>query len=101
MKNTSNNFSDHIAIIGAGIAGLSLGCFLKKSCLPVVIFEKSSSVSNYGAGITISPNGINILKYLDIDNQFISNSFSPSQTIINDTSKDLSLIHISEPTRPY
>ena len=89
MKNTRNNFSDHIAIIGAGIAGLCLGCFLKKSGLPVIIFEKSSSVSNYGAGITISPNGINILKYLDIDNQFISNSFSPSQTIINDTSKDI------------
>ncbi len=88
-----NNFSDHIAIIGAGIAGLSLGCFLKKSGLPVVIFEKSSTVSNYGAGITISPNGINILKYLDIKNEFISNSFSPSQTIINDTSKHIQRIY--------
>lgn len=88
-----NNFSDHIAIIGAGIAGLSLGCFLKKSGLPVVIFEKSSTVSNYGAGITISPNGINILKYLDIKNEFISNSFSPSQTIISDTSKHIQRIY--------
>ena len=36
------DFSGHIGIIGAGISGLALGCFLKKANIPVVIFEKSN-----------------------------------------------------------
>ena len=63
-----NNYSNHIAIIGAGIAGLALSCILKKANVPVVLFEKSSDVSDYGAGISISPNGIKVLKYLNIYN---------------------------------
>ena len=39
------NYSDHIAIIGAGIAGLALGIMLKKNNIPNVIFERSSDVS--------------------------------------------------------
>jgi len=37
------DYSSHIAIIGAGISGLTLGCVLKKSGVPVIIFEKSST----------------------------------------------------------
>ena len=66
-----NNYSNHIAIIGAGIAGLTLSCILKKANIPVVLFEKSSDVSDYGAGISISPNGIKVLKYLNIYNEII------------------------------
>ena len=57
-------YHNHIAIIGAGISGLALGCILQEARIPVVIFEKSNEVSNYGAGISISPNGIKILKNL-------------------------------------
>ena len=34
-----NDYSEHIAIIGAGIAGLSLGCFLLKNDIKPIIFE--------------------------------------------------------------
>ena len=60
------DFSGHIGIIGAGISGLALGCFLKKADIPVVIFEKSNDVSEYGAGISLSPNGLRVLKALGI-----------------------------------
>ena len=36
------NYEDYIAIIGAGISGLALGCILKKADIPVIIFEKST-----------------------------------------------------------
>ena len=61
-----DKYHNHIAIIGAGISGLALGCILQEAKIPVVIFEKSNEVSNYGAGISISPNGIKILKNLKI-----------------------------------
>ena len=60
------DFSGHIGIIGAGISGLALGCFLKKANIPVVIFEKSNDISEYGAGISLSPNGLRVLKALGI-----------------------------------
>ena len=65
-NNVVNKYSNHIAIIGAGISGLALGCMLKKTNNPVVIFEKSKDISDYGAGISISPNGIRILKNLNL-----------------------------------
>ena len=65
-----NNFvsiyKNHIAIIGAGISGLTLGIVLKKEKIPCVIFEKFSSISEYGAGISISRNGQKVLKELKV-----------------------------------
>ena len=74
------NYSDHIAIIGAGIAGLTLGCVLKKEGIPVIIFEKSESISNYGAGISISNNGISILKKIGIFDNIKQSSSNPKVT---------------------
>ena len=36
-----NKYHNHIAIIGAGISGLALGCILQEARIPVIIFEKS------------------------------------------------------------
>ena len=55
-----NDYSEHIAIIGGGIAGLSLGCFLLRKDIQPIIFERSSQIREGGAGISISPNAINL-----------------------------------------
>ena len=60
------DITKHIAIIGAGISGLALGIILKCNILPCVIFEKSEKISEYGAGISLSPNGLKVLKDLDV-----------------------------------
>ena len=73
------NYEDYIAIIGAGISGLALGCILKKADIPVIIFEKSTDISEYGAGISISPNGAKVLEYLNLYNEIISISSNPKQ----------------------
>ena len=59
-------YKNSIAIIGAGISGLALGIILNKQNIKSVIFEKSSSVSEYGAGISISKNGQYVLSQLEI-----------------------------------
>ena len=84
-----NNYSNHIAIIGAGISGLALSCILKKANIPVVVFEKSSDVSDYGAGISISPNGIKVLKYLNIYNEIISVSPKPKKAVFFSNNKKI------------
>ena len=62
------DISKHIAIVGAGISGLALGIILKKNNIPCLIFEKSKKISEYGAGISLSPNGLRVLKDLDVFN---------------------------------
>ena len=76
-----DNYRNHIAIIGGGISGLALGCTLQEAKIPVAIFEQSSEVSNYGAGISISPNGIKILKNLGIYQDILERSANPKNAV--------------------
>ena len=76
-----DKYHNHIAIIGAGISGLALGCILQEARIPVIIFEKSNKVSNYGAGISISPNGIKILKNLGIYEDVLEQSSNPKKAV--------------------
>ena len=84
-----NNYSNHIAIIGAGIAGLALGIILKKNNINCVIFEKSKSISEYGAGISISPNGMKVLECMDLKSEFCKVSEQPKNTVFFQITKKL------------
>ena len=86
------NYSDHIAIIGAGIAGLTLGIMLKKNNIPNVIFERSSDVSENGAGISISPNGKRVLEKLEILDELQINSGNSTKSIFYSNLKEISTI---------
>ena len=80
-NNLMEGYSNHIAIIGAGISGLALGIILQRNKIPCVIFEKSEKVSEYGAGISISPNGLAVLKNLDVINDLKLLSRQPGLAI--------------------
>ena len=71
----------NIAIIGGGIAGLALGCTLKMNSIDCTIFERSHDVSDYGAGISISRNGLKIFEKLNLIDELRLNSFQPEETI--------------------
>lgn len=89
-----NKYHNHIAIIGAGISGLALACILKKAQIPVVVFEKSKEISDYGAGISLSPNGIRILKRLDIFNEVVSVSANPNQASFFSNNKKINTFKV-------
>jgi salicylate hydroxylase len=54
---------------------------LKKANIPAIIFERSSVVSNYGAGISISPNGRDVLSYLEVDEVISKLSGNPKKAL--------------------
>jgi len=93
-NNLVNKYSNHIAIIGAGISGLALGCILKKADIPVIIFEKSKDISDYGAGISISPNGIRILKNLKLYDEVVEASSNPRQASFYSSNKKINSFNI-------
>ena len=53
-----------VAVIGAGVSGLSVASFLATAGHEVSVFEKNQKVNEIGAGIQISPNGLCVLKEL-------------------------------------
>ena len=54
-----NDYSEHIAVIGAGIAGLSLGCFLLRNNIKPIIAK---------TGMCAGGSGINAVKLAPIGN---------------------------------
>ena len=74
-----NDYSEHIAIIGGGIAGLSFGCFLLRKDIKPIIFERSSQIREGGAGISISPNAINLLDKIDLKESLSNEGFFPEK----------------------
>ncbi len=58
-----------IAIIGAGIAGLTLANFIKKNCdHEFMLYEKQESLSlDEGYGIQLSVNSIKLLNKIGFD----------------------------------
>ena len=66
-----------------------LACILKEAKVPVIVFEKSNEVSNYGAGVSISPNGIRVLKYLNIFDDLLLESANPKKAIFSSNNKKI------------
>lgn len=56
-----------IAIIGAGICGLSTAIALQRLGHAVTVFEKSTFAADIGAAINLSPNGLRVLASLGFD----------------------------------
>jgi salicylate hydroxylase len=54
-----------IAIVGGGLAGLTLSIGLARRGLPHTIYESASKFAEIGAGIALGPNSITALELID------------------------------------
>jgi salicylate hydroxylase len=54
-----------IAIVGGGLAGLTLSIGLARHGIPHKIYESASAFSEIGAGIALGPNSIAALELID------------------------------------
>ena len=70
-----------IAIIGSGIAGLTLACLLKKnSDFEFVVYEKEGNLSlDEGFGIQLSTNSVSILNNIGFDQLNKEEKYNPSR----------------------
>lgn len=58
-----------VAIIGAGIAGLTMAIALKRANIPFVIYEATKEIKPVGAGIAIANNAMQVYRYLGVADQ--------------------------------
>ena len=90
------DYSDHIGIIGGGIAGLTLGCSLLKDGIPATIFEKMPEEISHGAALSLSSNALRLLHRLDIYNDLKNQSFIHSAASIQGPQNEISSFQTPE-----
>lgn len=73
-----------VAIIGAGIAGLTMGIALKRANIPFVIYEGSDAIKPVGAGIAIANNAMQVYRYLGIADQLQKSGMRISTVLLTD-----------------
>ena len=66
-----------IAIVGAGIGGLTAACCLLKAGYDVELFEQAAELSEIGAGIQLSANAMHVLNDLDLGDAIAEFSVRP------------------------
>ncbi|MGH7090772.1 MAG: FAD-dependent monooxygenase, partial [Stellaceae bacterium] len=66
-----------IIVSGAGIAGLSLALVLRRYGLDVRILEQSYELTEVGAGIQISANGMRVLRWLGLEDEMKAVACTP------------------------
>ncbi len=73
-----------VAIIGAGIAGLTMAIALKKAKIPFVIYESASEIKPVGAGIAIANNAMQVYRYLGIAEELQKTGMRISSVLLTD-----------------
>src|ERR1700734_3740161 len=69
--------SPKIAVLGAGMGGLTIGSLLARRGVEVVVYEQAPAFGRVGAGIQISPNAVRVLRALDLEPDIRRVAFQP------------------------
>jgi len=67
----------HIIVIGAGIGGLTAALSLQRQGFRVSVYERASELSEFGAGLLVTPNAMHALDFLGVG-QSIADCSNPS-----------------------
>jgi len=68
-----------VAIIGAGIGGLTLALALARAGVAVTVYEQAGKLGELGAGITLSPNAVRVLDWLGLGAELRAIGFAPDR----------------------
>lgn len=66
-----------IAVIGAGLGGLTVAGFLQRAGFPTIVYEQAPTFSRIGAGIILSANATKVLRRLGIEQDLVAVGIKP------------------------
>lgn len=94
-----------IVIIGAGIGGLAAALALKARGADVTVLEQSESISEVGAGLQISPNGVAVLRALGLEPGLMATSVRGQAVVLRDYRAGREVLRLDlaglAPDQPY
>ncbi|OXR49479.1 monooxygenase [Pusillimonas sp. T2] len=73
-----NTNDKNIAIVGAGIGGLTLALALLQKGYKVNVYEQAHELKELGAGIQMAPNGTRILRHLGLEEALLQKGAVPA-----------------------
>jgi 6-hydroxynicotinate 3-monooxygenase len=87
-----------IAVVGAGLGGLTVAGFLQRAGFAVTIYEQSPTFSRIGAGIILSANATKVLRRLGVEDELIRTGIKPQYFVSRawDTGATMYEIHFDE-----
>src|SRR3981081_1709252 len=60
-----------IAVVGAGLGGMTAAGFLQRAGFPVTVYEQAPAFSRIGAGIILSANVMKVLRRLGLEQMVV------------------------------
>lgn len=71
-----------VAVIGGGIAGLAAAVALHRRGVEVTVYEQASALSEIGAGVQMTPNAMNALRLLGLEESAMAVAFEPESQVL-------------------
>jgi salicylate hydroxylase len=71
-----------VAIVGAGIGGLTAAIAMHRRNVDVVVYEQSPQIAEIGAGVSLSPNAIKAVRALGLDGEIAAIGFESDNQIV-------------------
>jgi salicylate hydroxylase len=66
-----------IAIVGAGIGGLTAAAALRQRGFEVSVYERAAQLGEVGAGLQMGPNAVKVIRALGLEDQFVKLAAEP------------------------
>src|SRR4029077_11694289 len=71
-----------IVVIGGGIAGLAAAVALHRRGVEVTVYEQAGELSEIGAGVQMTPNAMNALRLLGLEESAMAVAFEPESQVL-------------------
>ncbi len=71
-----------VAIVGAGIGGLTAAIAMHRRGIEVEVYEQSAQIGEIGAGVSLSPNAIKAFRALGLDRQIAAIGFESDNQVV-------------------
>ena len=91
----------HIAVAGAGIGGLTAALALARVGCKVTVFERTATVTPFGAGLQLPPNATVVLIRLGLLDAICERAVAPTEILIRRGRDGLALAHIPIADKRY
>ena len=70
-----------VAIVGAGIGGLTAAAALHQKGFEVQVYERASQLGEVGAGLQIAPNAVKVIRALGLEAEFMKVAAEPQERL--------------------